>query len=245
MSDLIIGYGEVGQALHELIPEAHVFDVNDTDLLVGLADSYNVLHIAFPWTLALSGTKHWPPSGGFEEEVAGYVERYNPDLTIVYSTVPIGTCEGLGVVHSPVEGKHPHLAASMELMPRWIGTSSSHLAVSATAFWSQLVRRVQVVDSAGITEYLKLRSTARYGINLAFANYEANVAERAGVPYELVAEFDEQYNDLYRGLGFDDVGRYVLDDPHGVIGGHCVVPNAKILNEQYPSAMLEEIIDLE
>jgi hypothetical protein len=36
--------------------------------------------------------------------------------------------------------------------------------------------------------------------------------------------------------------RPVLNPPVGNIGGHCVVPNAEILNRMFPSALLGEII---
>ena len=235
MSDLIVGYGEVGQALAELIPDAEVFDVVDgpPEAFAGSFD-WRRVHIAFPWG------EH------FDNDVRFW--QHYAETVIVYSTVPIGTCEALGVVHSPVEGKHPELAESIDHMTRWIGTTDDRQRIAAALFWKKgLGVEVRPVDSADYTEFIKLRSTARYGINIAFANYEAEVAQKIDMPYDLIKIFDRDYNDLYRYLnnGGLDTGRYVLDDPYAKIGGHCVVSNAKILNDQFPDTMLEEIIGYE
>lgn len=230
-NDLIVGYGEVGQALHEIIPDAQVYDVKDGPPEMIEPWGWKRIHIAFPWN----------------KYFLADVDFFQPDassFTCVYSTVPIGTCEKLGVVHSPVEGTHPNLTESIRKMTRWIGSSDMYQRQAVESFWANKGVDVMTVGSADYTEFLKLRSTARYGINIAFADYEAQVADSIDMPYQLLKDFDRDYNQLYRVLtkGGSDVGRYVLDDPKGEIGGHCIVPNAKILNEQYPDQFLDDII---
>jgi hypothetical protein len=44
-------------------------------------------------------------------------------------------------------------------------------------------------------------------------------------------------------LGQGHVVRPILYPPDGPIGGHCVVPNAKILSEEYESEFLRFIIE--
>lgn len=193
--------------------------------------TYAVLHIAIPW------------SDLFVQAVREYQQRFEPQVTIIYSTVPIGTSEGLGAVHSPVEGQHPDLADSIRRHVRWLGSSDREKRNHAYLYWRGRTQSViQTVDSADYTEFLKLRSTARYGINIAFAEYEYRVADEIGMPGRYLEDFDYDYNRLYK----DDrkANRYVLTDPEGEIGGHCIVPNAEILYGQYPDSLLQEIIEM-
>ena len=229
MSSLVIGRGEVGTALAEVL-ECQSYDITDEESYVNLAE-IDVLHIAFPW------------SNEFVTNVLGYQELVTPDLTIIYSTVPIGTSEELGAVHSPIEGQHPDLADYIRRGVRWLGSSNPSRLFQAYEFWMNRGPIIQQVKSADWTEFLKLRSTARYGVNIAFANYEYRVAEEIGMPARYLQDFDLDYNRLYK--GDRKANRYVLRDPKGEIGGHCVVPNAKILYGQYPDHMLVKIIEME
>lgn len=229
---LIVGMGEIGTALYKVINRSRVVytrDMADTD---HDAKDVDILHIAFPY------------SEGFVNEVKNYIEYYDPKLTIVYSTLPIGTCEEISdnIVHSPVEGKHPELEESILIMPRWLGSRDLDALEAATQFWMPQVKVIRTMGSSKFTEFLKLRSTSKYGINLAWTDYEKSVADDIGMNFDAVKNFDDDYNILYLKMGMTQFQRYILDPPEGVIGGHCVVSNAEILNDQYPYVMLDEII---
>ena len=229
MRSLIIGRGEVGTALAAVIPDSETYDITDDAMPNYDTD---VLHIAMPYF------------EGFVEEVERYMEIYKPQLVIVYSSVPIGTCESISmsVVHSPIEGVHPHLAQSIRHHVRWIGCADEDANLMAAELWMDIVEfGVQPVKSSRYTEFLKLRSTAKYGINLAFTDYEADVAKFLGMKFDLVKRFDQDYNALYLDLGMPQYQRYILNPPNGKIGGHCVVPNAELLDRDYSSPLLKLI----
>ena len=227
-SSLIIGNGEIGKALKIVLEKKSKVDIRDIES----TDIYapKILHICYPY------------SDSFVETTRGYMERYNPDLVIIYSTVAIGTCDQLGAVHSPIEGRHPDLAESIMVVPRWLGSSDEKALKMAREFWRPLVKIIRVVPKADMTEFLKLRSTARFGINLVFADYENKVAKELEMPWKNLVQFDSDYNDMYDYLGYIENKRYLLFPPDGEIGGHCVVPNAKLLDKQFPDKWLKEII---
>lgn len=231
---LVIGMGQIGRAIYAVLKdtfEVYGVETNNRAKLPNVG----VLHICIPY------------SEDFIAVVKGYISKYKPEVTIVYSTVPIRTCETIGpeIVHSPVEGRHPALEDSIRRMPRWVGAHHPTPRETAARIWTMCGVLPKEVGSSMTTEFLKLMSTAKYGINLAFADYQAKVAESMALPWSVVKEFDEDYNMLYRQLGMPQFQRYILDPPHGVIGGHCIVPNAKLLNEQFPSELLEKIISME
>lgn len=224
---LIIGMGQVGNGLFNVLLGKTSVATRDKEQVV-IGRRIDILHICIPY------------SDDFKREVRGYKSLYNPKLTIVYSTVPIGTCEEIGVVHSPVEGKHPELAKSIMIAPRWLGSSDKELLGKAVDFWAPFTQ-VRALPSADYTEWLKLRSTAKYGINIVWSDYENKVSKEIGMDYSAIRQFDMDYNELYENLGLKDFKRYILNPPKGKIGGHCLVPNAKMLNEQFPNKWLEEI----
>jgi hypothetical protein len=197
---LVIGMGEIGSALYRVLKESKSVFCRD---LAGAEDFevIDVLHICFPY------------SDNFIESVVNYIEHYNPALTIVYSTVPIGTCEEIGphIVHSPIEGKHPRLEQSIQTFPRWLGCPDNFFLEAAVNFWKPLNRIVRPVSSSQATEYLKLMSTSRYGLNLAWADYEDQVASSLNIDYSIVNDFNADYNYLYQKLGMPGILQIFTD----------------------------------
>jgi hypothetical protein len=228
MNHLVVGAGEIGKSLYEVL-NRHVTvflrDVED-DGRRGI----DVLHVAIPY------------SEKFIQIVQEYQEIYAPKLTIIYSTVPIGTTNQIaGAAHSPVEGRHPHLAKSIQEFPRWVASKDPAAVEQAADIWLPIVGVVRTMQDAIFTEWLKMRSTSKYGVSLVWADYEKEVSMALGMDFKANKDFDEDYNRLYRKLGLSQFQRYILDPPNGEIGGHCVVPNAELLDEQYPNPLLKLI----
>lgn len=231
MRNLVIGYGEIGQAIEANLKTTGKLKVWHRDKKPGFVQHKNIeaLHICYPY------------SKDFIDITQNYIRQYDPRLVIVYSTVPVGTCDALGndVVHSPVEGRHPDLTESVHRGMRWMGSKNKKALALAQNLWLDAGLNITPVNSSQATELLKLTSTTLYGINLAFADYRAKVAAELGVNYELFKSWDSDYNDMYKSLGYAaKFQRYVLDAPNGKIGGHCVVPNAELLYAQYPDELV-------
>jgi hypothetical protein len=230
-NQLVVGMGEVGQGVFSVLQGQYSVFARDKDPVL-ITEAIVGLHVAIPY------------SEQFEEIVAKYIEQYKPRVTIVYSTVPIGTCERIGAVHSPVEGKHPQLGLSIQNSARWMGCSDEAKLTQAEEIWQKLVP-VRKLPKADFTEWLKLRSTSKFGVNIVWAEYEATVTKELGMDFSAVKQFDLDYNNLYQRMGMLQFQRYILDPPEGKIGGHCLVPNAKVLNGQFPSKLLEMVIAME
>jgi len=229
--DLIIGNGEIGSALYEVLKPS--FHIKIADRNTPITHKARVLYICYPY------------SKDFVKYTKDYIKGYNPELVVVLSTLPVGTCESINpsIIHSPVEGKHPELASSILSSPRWIGSSDKESLDKIEEIWDTLfvIRRVR---SSRFTEFLKLRSTSKYGINIVWTEYEKSVADEIGMDFNLIKDFDNDYNNLYRELGMGEYQRYILNPPNGKIGGHCVVPNAEILDKQFPNNLLKMIVKM-
>lgn len=228
MNNLVVGMGEIGQAVAALIGDCQTIDIEAKPVVPGI----DVMHVCFPF------------SSHFVQDLQQYIKVYEPKHVIIYSTLPIATCDKVGfdVVHSPVEGKHPDLALSMRVMERWIASRSKDELNFFFTFFNDLGLNVKKITNPCFTEALKLLSTTEYGLNIAFAEYKKQIAEAIDMPYELTKEWNREYNRLYKELGMDKrFQKFVLDAPEGPIGGHCVVPNTLLLETEFPHFILKLI----
>lgn len=236
MKSLIIGRGEIGKAVSQVIGRKDTvisYDVYDGP--PRYIKDVDILHICFPFVDGVD----------FVSQVKEYIAQFKPMHVIIWSTLPIGTTKlVIGAVHSPVEGVHPNLVESIKKMTRWIGANNPGEGEFFANYFRDLQMAAKVVDSSDYTEFVKIRSTAKYGINLVFTDYEASIAKDIGMDFEILKDYDRDYNKLYHNLRMDWAQRYILDPPGGKIGGHCVVPNAKLLDENYPSELLKMILEM-
>ncbi len=219
--------GEVGNAVYDVFSPHHLIDTYDIRDERKPAGPYEVLLVAIPY------------SPTFVEVVNAYRMEWRVRCTIIFSTVAIGTTRRIpGAVHSPIEGKHPNLAHSIRLFPTWVGGKND----AALRFFRAAKIEPIVRHKPETTELLKVESTNTYGVNIENARRIAANCAVYGVDYADVKEFFRHYNRLYANLGLPQFSRYILDPPQGNIGGHCIVPNARLLHAVCPHPFLEEII---
>jgi hypothetical protein len=222
MNGLVIGFGEIGQGVYEAFSQYH--DLHYIDVIKGsnaTRESYDILLVCIPY------------SEGFIDYVKDYQIMYNPKGTIIFSTVPIGTTRQLSLtVHSPIEGKHPNLAESILKFHRYVGGINQ----TAVDFFMEAYINPTYFMKPEVTELLKLQSTTNYGINIEYARFVKELCDKYDVDYKFVKDFNTAYNELYEGTGYK---RYILDPPKDKIGGHCVVPNAKLLSKSIKNKFLE------
>lgn len=188
-----------------------------------------------------------PDSENFGQIVRDVQAQYLPRLTIVHSTVKVGTTKKLvqPVVHSPVRGIHPHLKEGMQTFVMYIGYDFKEAGEEADKVLRSLGITTQMVHDSRHTELGKLRDTTYYGLAIAYHAYTDRLCDSLGLDFKHVAnDWDYTYNLGYKQLGKENVIRPVLYPPEdGKIGGHCIIPNAKTLKDQFgDDEILEAVI---
>jgi hypothetical protein len=146
-------------------------------------------------------------------------------------------------VHSPVRGVHPHLFEGIQTFVKYIGADSEESGKLAQEHLGGLGIQTELLSSSVVTEIGKLLDTTYYGLCIAWHGEMKEICEQLGVNFdEAVSNFNKTYNEGYQKLGMANVVRPVLYPPEGVIGGTCVIPNAKILAEKYKSDALDLVL---
>ena len=224
----ILGHGEIGssvEAVYKTHSSAEIF-IKDLDRDDGLKD-LDVLNICIPFV----------SSEQFTKTVCKQIVESNPRLTIIHSTVLPGTTNIIldtteaSVVHSPVRGVHPNLYEGIMTFTKFVGADSESDAQTAAEHLESLGIQTEVVSSSRSSELGKLLSTTYYGVVIAWHGEMKKICDQMGVSFdEAVTQFNETYNSGYVSLGKDNVVRPTLTPPEDKIGGHCVIPNARLLD---------------
>ena len=227
----ILGVGEIGKSIVQLYnlqeTRLHLQDVG-MDYLFCEDAELDVVHVAIPCTKQLD----------FVVAVKDAITGHGRPVVIVHSTVPVFTTlmlrtAGLRAVHSPVRGTHPNLSESLLRFEKLIGSDDLDDGLAAMNELLSLGIPARLVAGSKTSELAKLLDTTYYGVCIAFHSYAEALCKREDVDFDVVmTQFNESYNEGYA-KEKPQVRRPVLVPPAGEIGGHCVIPNAKLLQEQY------------
>lgn len=217
MKHLIIGAGEIGQALQK------VFKCDIRDIEEIPVKKYDILHIAIPNCV------------NFVNIVNKYKKLYKAKYVVVHSTVPVGTCKKGGFIHSPVTGVHPHLAKSLKTFTKFVSNKKI-----ADEFIRYGIPAVYVKGSDN-TEAGKLYALAIYGINVLLEKEIYQYCIDNKLNYDVVyGQFIDMYNGGYSKMGMKHIKMYKLTHKKGGIGGHCVVQNSPLLKTPLTRVLVRE-----
>ena len=226
MRSIVIGLGETGQPLYEILkeayPETEGYDKQKSNSVP--EHHFLIMNICIPYF------------EGFIDAVREYRSVFNPKLIIIHSTVPIGTtAQILDAVHSPIRGKHDRMKSDLKNYVKWVGGKDTSLAAE---YFKGAGIKIQQCDTSEQTELMKLLCLAKYGKDIAFAYYCNALAKTYEFSYNDILDWDFQYNMFVE----DGLQRPLIASPEGGVGGHCIIPNTELLNEQHPNPMLTEIL---
>jgi len=222
---VVVGLGEVGKPLLQIISGYH--DVIGVDIAPPTErfDEVDVLHICYPFQIK-----------DFVGETARYIAIFKPKVTVINSTVAVGTTRavaersGAVVVNSPVRGKHARMVEEMRKYAKFVGGLDLASAQDAADHFESVGLKTRILSSPEATELAKLTETTYFGLMIAWAQEIERYCDQAGQNYGEIASF-------YDEIGFFPKVKYFP----GVIGGHCVLPNIEILRKFDDSAILRAI----
>lgn len=237
----VLGFGHVGKAIAKLYPAPKIKDRTRDDGLKGA----DVLNVCIPYFQ------------DFVKMVVNEILLINPKLVIIHSTVAPGTTKKIQarlaviteksktlVVHSPVRGVHPNLYEGVKTFTKYIGADVLEAGIMAEQHFRDIKLKPKAFGPSIITELGKLLSTTYYGLCIAFHGEMRKMCTTYKIPFDQVAtHFNETYNKGYAKLEKSNVIRPVLHSPPPEgIGGHCIIENARVLDEIFNSKALDLIL---
>jgi UDP-N-acetyl-D-mannosaminuronate dehydrogenase len=240
---LVVGLGEIGRTLFELLKEEDRFivyglDLDETKMLATgqnrskLPKEVDTTHICLPCK----------NQDNFVASVASYAKQFKPFLLIINSTVPPGTtkkiqlsCKCL-VAHSPARGVHKspeHMKWEIRRWTKYVGGANAKAAEAACKHFNKIHLKVKTLKSCAETELAKLFETT----------YRAWMIACFQEMHRISTAFEADFDDVVDFL--EDTHRVRLDRPimfPGYIGGACLIPNTELLLRSYDSEFLRLVL---
>lgn len=213
ITHLVIGMGEIGTALADVL-QCDGID-KDEDI-----PKVKIIHICFPY------------SNQFVKNVQRYTESTSADLVVIHSTIPLGTTRQCGenAVHSPVRGKHPHLAEGIKTFTKFFGGTR---AKEAAFYFAELGISAAITEKPENTEAMKLWDTEIYLEAILLSRKIYQYCKKRDLDFDIVyTQANRTYNEGYERLDHPEYVKYVLKYMDGPIGGHCLKSNHNLLYEE-------------
>lgn len=240
---LVVGLGEIGRTLYEIITESNSYFVYGLDLdkekmrvinqnQNNFPSKVDIMHVCIP----CKNQKK------FLEITLQYAKQYNPRLVIINSTVLPGTTSKLYeqyqhlIAHSPVRGVHKNLNHMIWEMKRWkkyVGGATLKASELTSIHFQKIGLEVKQLKSCTESELAKLFETT----------YRAWMITCFQEMHRISKYFSGSFDDIVDFL--EDTHRIRLDRPimfPDFIGGHCLIPNTELLLESYDSDFLRLIL---
>jgi UDP-N-acetyl-D-mannosaminuronate dehydrogenase len=223
MSDLILGMGEVGSTIYSLLEEKdiHVQGYDKDETKCRMADDAinpDFMHVCIPYT------------DGFVTSVSEAISRHQPRAIIVHSTVKVGTTaivsrlvEGkIPVFYSPVRGVHERFLKDIKDYGKFISPLHAQYEERLLDRFDNIVWS----DNTDALELAKIMETTYYGYLIAFRKDVDDRFSKMKLDSDVFWAFCEEIQEK---LG----NRPVMFNDGEPIGGHCVIPNLKLLPDEF------------
>ena len=222
----VVGLGEVGEPLYLNIKEFEPCVGLDIDTPTPI-EACDVMHVCI-------GQK----DDKFAEIVVSYVERFSPRLLIINSTVKPGTCEKIAglvdipVAHSPIRGKHVRMKEDQRLYDKFVGGVTEEAGELAEEHLKNVGFRVRRLKNATTTELAKISCTSYFGVLIAWAQEVERYCDEFDLDYDEVIS-------IYEEVPYFPTAKFFS----GEIGGHCVIPNIKLLQQVTTGPLVQAVLD--
>ena len=221
----VVGLGEIGKPLLGVLSKRYETVGIDIAPPLDLPQQVDVMHVCYPFRIQ-----------DFIGETIQYIQRFKPKVTVLNSTVAVGTTRliaeqaGAKVVNSPVRGKHIRMAADLLHYDKFVGALDGESGDQVARHLQGAGMKTRVLSSPEATELAKLTETSYFGLLIAWAQEVERYCDQLGLKYDEIVS-------IYEEVPFFPRVEYLP----GVIGGHCVMSNIEILSQLNRSDLLKAI----
>ena len=229
--DIVVGLGEIGTPILKLLSNSIIvvgYDIDPKltnqkklDELSKLETEF--LHICIPF------------NEKFETNVLSYYKKFSPKAIVIHSTISPGTTRKLqkklpiAIIYSAIRGVHKRMFEDLKRYTKFFAIEpNAPMEKWASTTYSKRLQSCKVkAKKMSTPEALELAKivvdTSYYGWLINYAQISNIIAQKHGVDYDEMWSFA------------DDIHKFLGNRPKlfpGFIGGHCVIPNLSLINEE-------------
>jgi hypothetical protein len=225
MTDIILGMGEVGQTLFNLLIDRK-FDCVGIDLDNSKCKNFSenneiknpeYLHVCLPGELT-----------GFTDIVLSWIKKIkNIQVVIVHSTVKPGTTKNIQkkssipILFSPVRGVHKRFLDDIKKYTKFISFDGKEIDSRIKIDLENRFEKIDWMSTTKTAEIAKiLVDTTYYGWLINYAQITKMICEKENIDFDEMWKFADEIH--------ENLGNRPKMFP-GIIGGHCVIPNLNLI----------------
>jgi UDP-N-acetyl-D-mannosaminuronate dehydrogenase len=225
MTDIILGMGEVGETLFDLLVDRK-FDCVGIDLDNTKCKKYSeneviknpeYLHVCLPGELT-----------GFTDIVLDWIDKIkNIQVVIIHSTVKPGTTKiiqeklTIPILFSPVRGVHKRFLNDIKKYTKFISFDGIEIDPKIKTDLENRFEKIEWMSTTKTAELAKiLVDTTYYGWLINYAQITKMICEKENVDFDEMWKFADEIH--------ENLGNRPKMFP-GIIGGHCVIPNLDLV----------------
>ena len=225
MTDIILGMGEVGETLFDLLVDRK-FDCIGIDLEDSKCRNYTenkiienpqYLHVCLPGELEK-----------FTDIVIEWINKIkNIQVVVIHSTVKPGTTKSIQerssipILFSPVRGVHRRFLDDIKKYTKFISFDNTEINSEIKKDLENRFEKVEWMSTTKTAELAKiLVDTTYYGWLINYAQITKMICEKENVDFDEMWKFADEIH--------ENLGNRPKMFP-GIIGGHCVIPNLNLV----------------
>ena len=225
MTDIILGMGEVGETLFDLLVDRK-FDCIGIDLEDSKCKNYTenkiienpqYLHVCLPGELEK-----------FTDIVIEWINKIkNIQVVVIHSTVRPGTTKSIQkrssmpILFSPVRGVHRRFLDDIKKYTKFISFDDTKINSEIKKDLENRFEKVEWMSTTKTAELAKiLVDTTYYGWLINYAQITKMICEKENVDFDEMWKFADEIH--------ENLGNRPKMFP-GIIGGHCVIPNLNLV----------------
>ena len=228
--NIVAGLGEIGTPILKIISKnvpAVGFDLNKKLMDKTTIDRYknletSFLHICIPYTI------------NFNYSVISLYKKFNPEGIVIHSTVSPYTTKNIQkklkipIIYSATRGVHKRMLNDLRKYTKFYSIESTAPRKNwAVNNFSKLMKKCGIktkkMSNPLTLELAKIIvDTSYYGWLINYSQLSNMIVKKHNVDYDEMWSFA------------DEIHKYLGNRPKmfpGFIGGHCVIPNLSLINE--------------
>ena len=228
--NVVAGLGEIGLPIFKILSKNSIvtgYDINEALMTKNTSKKYQnmttlILHICIPF------------SNKFVTNVQKLVKKFDPEILILHSTISPMTTSiiqsklKIPVIYSATRGVHKRMISDLKKYTKFFALDYTipHSKLLSSAYTKLMKKsgiKIKKMSSPITLELSKIIcDTTYYGWLINYAQMSKIIADKFSVDYDEMWSFSEE---IHKFLG----NRPKLFP--GFIGGHCVIPNLELLND--------------
>ena len=229
--DVIVGLGEIGKPIFKILSKKQLtvgYDTNSKFMNEKIFKKYqsyetSFLHIAIP------------VSAKFDNHVISLYKKFRPECITIHSTISPGTTDRLQkklpipIIYSATRGVHKRMLKDLKRYTKFYAISPK----APKKKWASS-KFVQIMKKCGIkTKKMSKPETLELAKIICDTSYLGWLINYAQISNLISIQYGVDYDEMWSFA--DEIQKFLGNRPKmfpGIIGGHCVIPNVDLIDNQ-------------